>query len=232
MSRPDQNRTFLGSISLKMVASLNRWLRWNTKLFSCHTTQSTTVNTEKRTGLLGCFWNQDKYLQIVFQKIPISKVEADTHVTLCYKPAHLLFVVVIKWSLITQKGFCCSWQIYADYIQCCKSCMNIPHICWPRSIFLVLSHQCIINNNKTNRSCHNQHRGTIRSALQLKCMHDWHRSLLCFPETRLALNNHLSAAVSQDPRHKVTPQRDRQVCTATGTNQPQCTAHSYLTHLQ
>lgn len=103
----------------------------------------------------------------------------------------------------------------------------ITHILAWKDFFLVLSHHCIINNNKTNRSCHKQRSSTIRSALQLKCMHDWHR----FPETRLALNNHLSAAVSQDPRRKVTLPRDRQVCAATRTNQSQCTAHSYLTHL-
>lgn len=126
------------------------------------------------------------YLPTVFQKITISRVEADTHATLHYKPAHLLFVVVIKRSLITQKGFCCSWQIYADYIQHCKSCINIPHICWSRRIFFwggfCLTSVSLTTNRQTEAAIKAQRHHTIRSPIKV---HAWLASFVAlFPRNQ------------------------------------------------
>lgn len=112
---------FLGSISLKMVVSLKRWLRWNTKMSSSHTAQSlmgkwrTNKETRKKTVHIPQRWEHGFlvafkikrcvclfiYLPTV-KNLPISSMEANTRIILCDKLAHLLFVVVIKRCLIAQ----------------------------------------------------------------------------------------------------------------------------------
>lgn len=74
------------------------------------------------------------YLPTAFRELPISSVEADTHMILCYKLAHLLFVFVIKSDYRNASAALNRFMLIIYSAANIYARINIPQIYWPGKI--------------------------------------------------------------------------------------------------